>query len=213
MVSVDSSFREFLEGLQKVIAQLDLFSGWRPRKLGTVCGVDVSYEGRKAAAAAVLWSILEKKVLEVSQYRGEAQFPYIPSYLFLREAPLMIAASSRLRRKPELVLVDGHGLAHPRGAGLAVFVGLLLRRPTLGVAKSLLVGTIGRSKNSIAPINLEGKTVGFQMSPPVGKKYYVSPGYQVNVSDIPRIGRMLGLAYPEALREAHKISKMAIKIR
>ncbi len=211
MVKVDSSFTQFLERLQQVIARLDLFPGWRPRKVRTLCGVDVSYQDRKAVAAAVLWSVEEGKIVEISQYRGEVSFPYIPGYLFFREAPLMIAAVKQLRLEPQLLLVDGHGLAHPRGAGLAVFVGLLLGRPTLGMAKSLLVGRIGPQKNSLAPISLKGKTVGFQVSPAIGRNYYVSPGYLVSVPDLPRITRMIGSSYPEALKEAHRISKVAVK--
>lgn len=181
----------------------------KPEDIETVCGVDVSYRGGEAAAAAILWSVSKRETVETAIHRGRPPFPYIPGLLFMREAPLMISAVKMLKGAADMILVDGHGVAHPRKAGLAVFVGLLLDTPSLGVAKSLLIGEVGEVEEGFAPVTLDGSTVGFSVKSR-GRRFYVSHGYGVRIGSVKNIIKRLGGAYPEALLEADKMSRRSV---
>ncbi len=124
----------------------------------------------------------------------------------MREAPLMTVVIQDLTGRPDLILVDGHGTAHPRRAGLAVFVGLVLDTPSLGVAKSRLVGEVGEVEDRFAPLSLDGSTVGFRVES-AGRRFFVSPGYGVHLGSIRGILERLGDEYPKALSEADRISR------
>jgi len=207
---IDPSIREFLILLQNRIREIPSSRSFNIYEVETVCGVDVSYRGGVAAASAVLWSIREDRRIDVSMYKGRPPFPYIPGLLFMREAPIMTAAITRLSEKPSLILVDGHGIAHPRGAGLAVFVGLVLDTPSIGVAKSLLVGDLGPREGIYSPLMLHGSTVGYLVEPAESKAFYVSPGYGVPVASIRSIMRLIGEEYPKVLSEADRFSRESV---
>ena len=105
-----------------------------------VAGADIALDGSQGYAAVIVYSFPELAELERASSVGELKFPYVPGLLAFRELPLLLKTFSRLRRKPDLILADGHGWAHPRRAGMACHLGLLLDTPTIGCAKSLLVG-------------------------------------------------------------------------
>lgn len=107
-----------------------------------IAGVDISAPNLtgNARAAAVILSYPELKVIEVKTAEGKLNFPYIPGLLSFRESPLVVAACEKLSTTPDLLLVDGQGIAHPRRFGLASHLGLLFDIPTIGCAKSRLCG-------------------------------------------------------------------------
>lgn len=209
MPKADPYLKRFITLLQTRIPEIPPTKFVENEDIETVCGVDVSYRGDRAAAAAVLWSISKQKTIEVSINKGRPPFPYIPGLLFMREAPLMTAAAEGLSRRPDIILVDGHGIAHPRRAGLAVFVGLTLDIPSLGVAKSRLVGEIGEVEDGYAPITLDGSTVGFRVET-ASRPLFVSPGYGVHLGSIRDILRRLGEGFPKVLLEADRISRTSL---
>ncbi|MEM1525254.1 MAG: endonuclease V, partial [Nitrososphaerales archaeon] len=139
----DKATLNFLIKIQEIIAKCVKLTPLSLKNIENICGLDVAYSDGKACAASVIWNNCKKEILEVSTYITQPSFPYIPGFLFMREAPLMIESLNKLKNTQDLLLVDGHGLAHPRKAGLAVFIGVLMDKPTLGVAKSLLIGKIG----------------------------------------------------------------------
>ena len=122
---------------------------------------------------------------------GRLRFPYIPGLLSFREAPLLLRAWKRLHITPDLLICDGQGIAHPRGLGLASHLGLLLDRPTIGCAKSCLVGTYttpGRSKGSHTPLRYNGRVVGAVVRSRTDvRPLFVSPGYRITVQEAVRI--------------------------
>ncbi len=210
-MEVDKATLSLLDRIQEIIAKAHKLENLGKDKINNVCAVDVSYS-KKAAAAAVIWSCSEKKVIESAKYIGKPFFPYIAGYLFMREAPLVISAINALKEKIDLLLVDGHGIAHPRRAGLAVFVGLALETPTLGIAKSLLVGKIGPFEGIIAPILLDDSVVGIAFRvPETGKIYFASPGHKLTVEDSINIVKQEYKNLIKVLELAHRSSKSLLK--
>ncbi len=108
-----------------------------------IAGVDISVKRERgmAAGAAVVLSYPELRMVETQVVKEELDYPYIPGLLSFREAPLILAACEKLTITPDLVLVDGQGIAHPRRMGLASHLGLFLNTPTIGCAKSRLCGS------------------------------------------------------------------------
>ncbi len=201
---------DFFKGIQLLLAgqvhvtQLDVGS------VEMLCGLDVSYRGEEGVAAAVLWSKTGRKVVETVTFRGDVFFPYIPGLLYAREAPLMLAAIKRLSTRPHLLLVDGHGLAHPRKAGLASIVGLLADTPSVGVAKSLLYGET-RVEDGVEYLEAGGERVGVILRGKGGRRYYVSVGHMVDVESVLRLVNSVGCDLIAPLKEAHRISKIALR--
>lgn len=150
-------------------------------------GADVSYDPRTEAvhAAIVVVSLPSLQVVETATATGRARFPYIPGYLSFREAPVLLKAFRKLRSSPDLLLCDGQGIAHPRGFGLASHLGLILDVPSIGCAKSRLVGEHaepGMEEGAYAPLHYRGRTVGAVLRTRGGvKPIYVSVGHRIGL--------------------------------
>src|SRR5215475_6782453 len=113
---------------------------WEDRPVHLIGGVDVSIQAETARAAIVTLRYPELKPVEGVIADAPLLFPYIPGLLSFREGPAVLLAWSKLQNQPDLLMFDGQGIAHPRGIGIASQMGLWLERPTIGVAKSRLVG-------------------------------------------------------------------------
>ncbi len=110
------------------------------RQVKTIAGIDAAFVGQEIIAAVAVFDYASLTLIEESHARLAIPFPYVPGYLSFREGPAFIAAIERLSCRPDLFIVDGQGIAHPRGVGIASFLGVLLQCPTIGSAKSRLVG-------------------------------------------------------------------------
>jgi len=158
-----------------------------PSRVRLVAGADLAYrgDGSRAWAAVVLWSPSDGAVVETVTASGRPSFPYVPGYLSFREGPLLLRAFARLRHRPDLVLFDGQGIAHPRGIGLASHLGVLLDLPSVGCAKSRLVGEHvepGPRRGDWTPLVLAGRQVGAVVRSRDGvKPLWVSPGHRIGI--------------------------------
>ncbi len=149
----------------------------------SICGVDVAYSSTKAFAVAVLYTYPTLAQVEIVSKTQPITAPYMPTYFYLRELPPIISVINLLKTKPTITLVDGHGQLHPRYAGLASHVGVVLDLPTIGVAKTPLCGEIQEGKGGIRYIVLGNVVVGaeikFGESP---TPRYVSVGHRISLA-------------------------------
>ncbi len=177
-----------------------------------IAGVDISTgkgEGM-ATAAVVILQYPELSVVETKVARGKLYFPYIPGLLSFRESPLTLAACQKLTITPDLILVDGQGIAHPRRLGLASHLGLCLNTPTIGCAKSLLCGS--HEAPSIEPGSYTGvadksEIIGVALRTKRGvKPVYVSIGHKVDLNTAIYwvMNCCHGYRLPEPTRLAHR---------
>ena len=152
-----------------------------------IAGVDISREKEQgmATGAVVILQYPELRLIETKVVHGKLDFPYIPGLLSFRESPLTLAACERLSVTPDLILVDGQGIAHPRRMGLASHLGLCLNTPTIGCAKSLLCGShekLNENPGSYAEVVDKGEIIGAALrTKPGTKPVYVSIGHKVDL--------------------------------
>jgi deoxyribonuclease V len=180
----------------------------------TVAAADVS-AGRKdelVAAVVVVMRLGSFEVVEVRRAAMRAAWPYVPGMLSFREAPVVLAAFRQVRTRPDVVLVDGQGRAHPRRMGLASHLGLALGVPTVGCAKSRLIGemagALGQARGSRAPLVDAGERVGTVLRTRAGTRpVYVSVGSGLDLASAERWVLASAPRYrlPEPARLAHQL--------
>lgn len=155
--------------------------------LRTVAGTDVGFsaDGRETRAAIVVLTWPDLAPVASATATCPTAFPYVPGLLSFRELPALLAALARLPALPDLLLVDGQGLAHPRRCGLACHLGLLTGLPAIGVAKSRLIGThdeLPPERGAWVPLRDGGETLGAVLRTRAGvRPLYVSPGHRVSL--------------------------------
>lgn len=184
--------------------------GFDPRLAG---GADVSFErfGKWGYAAVVVLDLATLETVSQGSAVEELTFPYVPGYLSFRELPAIAAAWARLERRPDVLIFDGQGTAHPRRFGVACHGGLLLDVPSIGCAKSILVGThgpLGEERGSTAPLVHRGETVGMAVRTRTGvKPVYVSPGHRMDLETAVRVVLRASPRYrePETTRRTHRL--------
>ena len=179
------SVTQALEIQQRLAAQVSKRSEVTTPRF--IAGVDISVGKAQgmATAAVVVLNYPELRVMETKVAQGRLDFPYIPGLLSFRESPLTLAACQKLTITPDLILVDGQGIAHPRRLGLASHLGLFLNTPTIGCAKSLLCGNHeapGAEPGSYAEIADRGEIIGAALRTKLRvKPVYVSIGHKVDL--------------------------------
>ncbi len=191
------------------------------RHVKTLAALDASVkQGEALVGVAVLWDVEAEDVLEVGAAAVDAAeiFPYVSGFLSFREAPVYLAALAQLSREPALLLVDGQGVAHPRGLGIAAHLGVHLDMPSVGVAKSRLYGKqegeLAEAAGGAAPLVSKGEQVGWVYRSRTGvKPLYVSPGHRVSMAETLRFVQSLPgkTKLPEPLKRAHAFAGKARK--
>lgn len=188
----------------------------RLEDMATVAGIDAGYHNETAYAAVVLLDLTDLRVLEKATAAGPISFPYVPGLLSFREGPVVLEALNKLKSPPDLLMIDGQGVAHPRRFGIASHIGLLTGIPSVGCAKTRLLGDYEepqRDRGSIAYLKENGETLGAVVRTRTGvKPVFVSIGHLMDLSDSIRIilKSCRGYRLPEPLRWADQLSKKQI---
>ncbi len=181
------------------------------KRCDLIAGADISYNRFSPTmyAAVVVLRMSDLSIVEVRGAVAETTFPYQPGYLSFREAPALIQAFARVESEPDAIMLDGQGIAHPRRLGLASHVGLWLQKPSLGCAKSRLIGRFGelpRSAGSAVPLMQGDEQIGMVVRTKNGvQPVYVSPGHLIDIaSSVDLVLRSCrGYRIPEPTRQAH----------
>jgi deoxyribonuclease V len=181
------------------------------KKIRTIAGADISFNKFETTVYAGI-VVLQLPTLEIIEEVGvvsETKFPYVPGLLSFRESPSVLEAWAKLKTEPDAVMFDGQGIAHPRRVGIASHVGLLINRPTLGCAKSVLVGKYEepeKERGSWTEMVDKGEVVGAAVRTKTNvQPIFVSPGHLIDLEGA--IGLTLaadgGYRQPEPTRRAH----------
>ncbi|MCF4969816.1 deoxyribonuclease V [Nostoc sp. CMAA1605] len=158
-----------------------------PATVKYVAGVDMGFEaeGTISRAAVAVLSFPELQVVETQLAYRPTSFPYIPGFLSFREIPAILDALEKIHTTPDIILCDGQGIAHPRRLGIASHLGVIINTPTIGVAKSLLIGKheeLPEAKGSYQPLIYQGETIGAVLRTRAGvKPVYVSSGHKISL--------------------------------
>lgn len=186
--------------------------------VNNVAGVDVGFEDENmtARAAVVVLAFPSLQPIASAIARRPVTFPYVPGLLAYRELPVVLDAFKQLQAEPDLLIVDGQGLAHPRRFGIACQLGILLDKPSIGCAKSILVGRAAPTENRVGawtPLIHRGETVGAAVRTKLNTKrginpVYVSLGHRIDLeTSIDFVLRCCkGYRVPETTRFAHLVA-------
>jgi len=180
-----------------------------PKTICYLAGVDTAYHAGMSIGVAVVFDYNSLSIVESEKARVKTSFPYIPTLLSFRELPPTLAVIKKLRTQPDVFLVDGQGIAHPYRLGFASHLGLVLNKPTIGVAKSLLCGKVGNFKlEGWASIIDKDEVIGAAVAPKGEKPVYVSVGHMVSLKKAIQIVKHCTKLHriPEPIRVAHMVA-------
>jgi len=178
-----------------------------------VAGADLAFstDGKECIAGVVVWDVLRREIVEQRIARRSVQFPYVPGLLTFREAPALLAALRQLHFEPDVFMFDGQGYAHPRRFGLACHMGVLLDRPSVGCAKTILIGQCippDQQRGAAGDLIHNGERVGMAIRTRERvKPLYVSIGHRISLSSAVRVVLACcnGFRLPEPTRLADKL--------
>lgn len=181
-------------------------------KINTIAGADISFNKFSSTvyAGIVTLSFPQLKILSYALVKAEVNFPYVPGFLAFREVPALLKAWNLLSEKPDVLIVDGHGIAHRRRMGIAAHFGALTNQCTMGCAKKILFGKYnepGLNKFDYSPIYDKQEIIGWvYRSKNNVKPIFISPGNKMNIQDsLTIISQCLGkYRIPEPTRVAHE---------
>lgn len=202
-----TSYAEVIK-LQKEFAKKVITKDYFDSNVRSICGVDVSYRNNIAYCSAVIIDKENFKIIEMVSSESKIKNPYIPSLFILRESGPILQTLKLLTKSFQILLVDGHGVLHPRRCGLACYIGISTNLPTIGVAKSLLCGNV-QSNNFVSH---DGEILGYALKSTnnLKKATYISVGHRISlptsievVKSITRTNQYI----PEPLRVADRLSK------
>jgi deoxyribonuclease V len=179
-------------------------------RIRRVAGADLAFdrEGKRAIAGVVVYSFPEMYEIERLWRASPVWFPYVPGLLSFREAPALLKVFLRLKNAPDLIFCDAHGYAHPRRFGLTSHLGVLLDTPTIGCAKSVLIGThapLAIEAGAWTPLHDDGETIGAVLRTRTGvKPIYVTQGHRVSLETALNfvLGVLDGFRIPRPTRDA-----------
>lgn len=183
---------------------------------GLIAGADMAFVEDTAVACVVILTFPKLDIVETVVHKEKVTFPYIPGLLSFRETPALAQAFGKLQLEPDLIFIDGQGLAHPRAAGIACHIGVILDRPTIGCAKSLLFGTYKEPKQARGSVSDlrddEGQVIGAVVRTKDGvQPVFVSIGHKIDLAKAIELTLACGKGYriPEPTRQADLLAARA----
>jgi deoxyribonuclease V len=190
-----------------------IFEDMLPKKIRFVAGIDVAYTKKMSIGAAVVLDFNSLKLVETQIALCETHFPYVPTLLSFREIPPTLSSIKKLRTQPDVVLVDGQGFAHPYRCGFASHLGLVIRKPTIGVAKSKLIGEVEENKalEGVAFLKDKGQFIGAMVTTKQNyKPVYVSVGHMISLETAIKIVKHCTRdnRIPEPILKAHELAAL-----
>lgn len=207
----DLSVDEAIALQRGLAARVQQSNSFDPEAVRTVAGIDVSLKGEGQAAVVVL-SLPTLEVVDSAVASAKITFPYVPGLLSFRESPLALAALEKLTVRPDVLMVDGQGYAHPRRFGIACHLGVLTGIPSLGVGKSVLTGryeNLGENAGDRAPLVHRGEVIGTALRSKVRTNPLIlSVGHNIDLETaVALVLRCLkGYRLPEPTRQAHNLA-------
>jgi len=188
-----------------------VFEDVLPKRIRFVAGVDVAYVKDLSIGAVAVLDYISLKLVESHIALCKTRFPYIPTLLSFREIPPTVLSVKKLHVQPDVFLVDGHGFAHPYRCGFASHLGLVIRKPTIGVAKSRLFGEVedAGGKEDVALLKHNNEVIGAVVTTKRGcKPIYVSVGHMVSLETAIKIVKHCARynRIPEPILKAHEIA-------
>ncbi|MFI6073742.1 deoxyribonuclease V [Actinoplanes sp. NPDC051343] len=187
-----------------------------PASPGAVAGLDVAYQGDRLAAAVVVLDPVTLDLVDTAVVRGTPAFPYVPGLFAFREIPALLDALDRLRVRPDVLICDGHGMAHPRRFGLASHLGVLTGLPSFGVGKTRLIGhwePVGAKRGERSDLVDDGETVGAVLrTQDQVKPVFVSTGHRMDLETACSLTLRLTPRFrlPETTRAADRACRDAV---
>jgi deoxyribonuclease V len=207
------NYKEAVEIQKKLKKQIILKNSFKNLNGKLIAGADVSYDKEidRFYAGIVVFELQTMQKIEEVTASGKVSFPYIPGLLSFREAPILLRAFSKVKKTPDIIILDAQGIAHPRGIGLASHIGLLLNKPSIGCAKTRLIGeydNVGKEAGYYSQLTVKGKVVGIVLRTRKNvKPVFVSPGHKIDLAT--SIDLVLkscrGYKLPEPTRQAHNL--------
>ncbi|MDF2866658.1 MAG: nfi [Gammaproteobacteria bacterium] len=200
--------------LQLQLAQQVITTDQLPDNIQYIAGMDVSSNWRDPKqiiyATCVVLDAKTLRVVTSASAHMQQKFPYIPGFLGFREAPALVEAFAQLSLKPDLILVDGHGISHPRKLGIASHIGVLLDIPTIGVAKSILIGkpagTLDLAADATMPLLWQEQTIAMLLrSKNRCNPLIIATGHKIALPTAVKLVKsyLRGYRLPEPTRQAH----------
>lgn len=178
--------------LQKKLAQRVILKK-QFLKIRTVAGLDIAIdtENNEGIGGAIIFSFPDLECIEKKSARKKLNYPYIPGLLSFREIPALLEVIQNLKNEPDLFIVDGQGVAHPRNCGIASHLGLILDKPAIGCAKSLLCGEYrepGKKAGSVSVLEMKRKVIGAVVRTRTNvKPVFISPGHKIDLKSSVKI--------------------------
>lgn len=183
-------------------------------QLKLIAAADAAFKKGHAIGAVVVLSYPDLKIIEQVRKVARISYPYIPGLLTFREGPVLERCFRALKSKPDIIIFDGQGLAHPRNMGIATHMGILLDKPTIGCAKARLYGSYAEPAKSRGAFTYlfdrKKKKIGVVLRTKDGiRPVYVSPGHRIDIDSVPEIILMCTKKYrlPEPIRMAHHLTR------
>ena len=201
---------EKAHNMQLQLSKLVIHKDELPETIHYVAGVDVAYTNRTSIGAVAVLDFASLSLIESQVAHVKTRFPYIPTLLSFREIPPAFSAIKKLQVHPDVFLVDAHGIMHPYQLGFAAHLGLVIDKPTIGIAKSPLYGKVESATNQgMVPIMDKEKIIGAKLLTKTGKEpVYVSIGHKVSlqraINIVTRCMRFHRI--PEPIWKAHTIA-------